>query len=316
LVSFISETIELTSLRSAFKSPEHRLYKYVIIFGRILFAFADTALFSSILLEMKDLDRYTGAYILPNATAWDYGTASQPLPRELDQLASRNELNTCLSKFFSNLPFQLLLPLLNFGFRRHCVLTLSSSSFNDFTTSDIPRIGYPGVLEDILGDKVVFSGSMPWVGPLPIALPADDTRNKPMATKLKLHLNAYRAELEASLVTASSFLPFAVSASSCGGLPPPDRICKFLANVGKIDENLFALYFSMRNKDLTVLSPISTCVALVFGPTEDSLRAVQYLYDWVWGGVEQGKRAADLILVQAVEYNSNNGQATWWMDRN
>jgi hypothetical protein len=271
---------------------------------------------SSILLQMKDLTRCMGAYILPDPTPWDYGIASQPLPRELDQLASRNEVNTWLLRIF----LKLALPAPSPSAQLRIPQPLCLNAFIKLLQR-LYDIGYSphwlsGVLEDILGDKVVFNGVMPWEGPLPIALPADDPRNKPMATKLKLHLNAYRAELEASLVTASSFLPFAVSASSCGGLPPPGRICKFVANVGKIDEDLFAFYWSIRNKDMSALSGLSACVGLAFGPNEDSLRAVQFLYEWVCGGVEQGKRAADLILVQAVEYNSHKGEATWWMDRN
>jgi hypothetical protein len=68
----------------------------------------------------------------------------------------------------------------------------------------------------------------------------------------------------------------------------------------------------LRFGELGPFGDLGGCIALVFAPRPWEFYCTGKLYDWVCGNVDDAK---GIIFVQAVTYNSQTKQVTWWMDR-
>jgi hypothetical protein len=261
-------------------------------------------------LEPGELKWYLGAYAIPGSSVFDSWFASLPLPQPLEELATRQELSIWLTRLF----LSLALPPPSAPVPMRIPQPLALNAFVK-TIQKLHEVGYPshwlsGVLEDLLTDRAVLHGPLPWDKRLPVVIAQH--KQQPTDLKTRLYLAPYRAELETAVATAQAFLPFAISLPAASRLPEPHRIARYTAIIGPDA----ACYFvdDYRFDDLNALASNASCVALAFAPSPVQFRSIGKLYDWVCGGSDRAKLANDLILVQGLTYDSHTGVTSWWMD--
>jgi hypothetical protein len=133
-----------------------------------------------------------------------------------------------------------------------------------------------------------------------------------LRTSLKLHLAAYRPELEVAVAMAHSFLPFAISLPPKSALPDTVRISKYKAILSPYEGPKDGTGF--RLQDFHPLPNHAASVALALAPNRSGILSISQLYDWVCGGSDTAVASSDLVLVQSIRYNSHSGETSWWMD--
>jgi hypothetical protein len=125
---------------------------------------------SALYLEPSQVERYLGITIIPGSTVFASWFTSLPLPRPLDELASRQELTSWLTQLF----LAIALPPPSRPAPMRIPQPLTTNAFVK-TVIKLHEVGYPshwlsGVLEDILDNRMVLRGPLPWDKLLPLII--------------------------------------------------------------------------------------------------------------------------------------------------
>lgn len=255
------------------------------------------------LLRVQDVPRYLGCRVLKMSPAWDIiNLAPNPLPRPLQELASRNELVSWLTSVFlstvipgkgsaqitsvrypNNLVafVELLIHLHSVGFPTHWLSDFLQSVLSDSLTTDVA----------------------PYTGKLPIPV-SELFRRVP---KRKVCLEPWLADLENILAMSYESLPFAFSA--------PSGFARSFSDIGLYETTLSPFLFNPATS-MDMLPPHVPVISLIFykpgsfSPEYLSSNLVQ---------IVEGKKLAgqgELFVLTAVErFSKRDGVIRWRMSK-
>jgi hypothetical protein len=118
--------------------------------------------YSALFLELDQIERFLAMSLHPGYTVFHSSCSSLPLPRPLGKLATRPELTNWLHRIF----LKLALPPPNHSPRIFIPQAMTLNSFVKLLCR-LHEVGYPShwlsaVLQDLLADRVVLEGALPW----------------------------------------------------------------------------------------------------------------------------------------------------------
>jgi hypothetical protein len=262
------------------------------------------------LLSPAELPRILGCQIInPNNNCFDDIVLERlPLPRPLDQLASKKELHTYLT---------------------HLLLCILCSARPDMPPArvDLPnninaffhvlvhlhRVGFPShwigdFMHSVVSDTLV-TDIKPYLGTLPI-LPTEVTKRFLNAPR-KVHLGAWQAELQTIFALTKATLPFSVALPA--DYPSINDIGTYKAKVTPID--------LQRHRDLfswgQLISPLIKAIGLMFYRPHKKFDA-DALARRVPGLLEGDRDLQDVnvqIILGPESLDMTKGEISWKMSR-